>query len=77
MTGIELSPAMLASARRRAAEPAWEVDLRVGDAEALDFEDAAFDTVVRTFSLCAIPDQSRSTTDSPGEWWNGSPSAHR
>jgi ubiquinone/menaquinone biosynthesis C-methylase UbiE len=28
----------------------------VGDAEALEFSSAAFDTVVCTFSLCAIPD---------------------
>jgi SAM-dependent methyltransferase len=31
------------------------VDLREGDAEALRFPDASFDTVVCTFSLCAIP----------------------
>ncbi|OZM76372.1 class I SAM-dependent methyltransferase [Pseudonocardia sp. MH-G8] len=55
-TGIDLSPAMLELARRRAAELGWGVNLRVGDAEALEFDDASFDTVVCTFSLCAIPD---------------------
>jgi ubiquinone/menaquinone biosynthesis C-methylase UbiE len=30
--------------------------LRLGDAQALEFEDATFDTVVCTRSLCAIPD---------------------
>jgi ubiquinone/menaquinone biosynthesis C-methylase UbiE len=30
--------------------------LRLGDAEALDFPDASFDTVVCTFALCTIPD---------------------
>lgn len=55
LTGIELSPNMLAIARRRAVELSRDVELRVGDAEALDFPSATFDTVVCTFSLCAIP----------------------
>ena len=33
-----------------------EVDLRVGDATALEFPDQSFDTVTCTFSLCTIPD---------------------
>lgn len=56
LTGIELSPEMLDIARRRAHDLDRAVDLRIGDAEALDLPDAAFDTVVCTFSLCAIPD---------------------
>ncbi|MBW0090055.1 class I SAM-dependent methyltransferase [Pseudonocardia sp. KRD-184] len=63
LTGIELSPAMLALADRRAAELDREVDLRVGDAEALEFDDATFDTVVCTFSLCAIPDHRRAVAE--------------
>jgi len=56
LTGIDLSPAMLAIARRRAHELGRAVDLRCGNAETLPFPDASFDTVVCTFSLCAIPD---------------------
>jgi ubiquinone/menaquinone biosynthesis C-methylase UbiE len=56
LTGIELSPAMLDIARQRAGEFDRAVDLRIGDAEALEAPDSAFDTVVCTFSLCAIPD---------------------
>jgi len=56
ITGIELSPAMLAIARRRAAELGLEVELYEGDAQALPFAGALFDTVVCTLSLCAIPD---------------------
>jgi ubiquinone/menaquinone biosynthesis C-methylase UbiE len=56
LTGVEWSPAMLAIARRRAAHLGREVDLRQGDAQALDFPSGVFDTVVCTFSLCAIPD---------------------
>lgn len=56
VTGIELSPAMLAFARQRAADLGLEADLRTGDAQALPFADAAFDTVVCALSLCTIPD---------------------
>jgi ubiquinone/menaquinone biosynthesis C-methylase UbiE len=55
VTGVELSPAMLAIARQRAADLARAVDLRVGDAERLPVPDASFDTVVCTLSLCTIP----------------------
>jgi ubiquinone/menaquinone biosynthesis C-methylase UbiE len=55
LTGIDLSEPMLAIARTRAAELGREVELRQGDAHALPFADAMFDTVVCTFGLCAIP----------------------
>ncbi|HEX5598112.1 MAG TPA: methyltransferase domain-containing protein [Micromonosporaceae bacterium] len=57
LTGVEWSPAMLQAARERARNLGREVELRLGDAQALDFADASFDTVVCTFSLCAIPDE--------------------
>ena len=56
LTGIEFVPAMLDIARRRALELGRPVELRLGDAQALEFEDATFDTVVCTLSLCTIPD---------------------
>jgi ubiquinone/menaquinone biosynthesis C-methylase UbiE len=56
LTGMDLSPAMLDVARRRAAELGRDVDLRVGNAQRLEFDDASFDTVVCTFGLCAVPD---------------------
>jgi ubiquinone/menaquinone biosynthesis C-methylase UbiE len=56
LTGIEFVPAMLEVARRRAVELGRPVELRLGDAQALEFEDATFDTVVCTLSLCTIPD---------------------
>jgi ubiquinone/menaquinone biosynthesis C-methylase UbiE len=57
LTGIDLSPAMLAVARQRAGQLGRAVDLREADALALPFPDASFETVVCTFSLCAIPDE--------------------
>ncbi|MDR6971246.1 class I SAM-dependent methyltransferase [Leifsonia shinshuensis] len=55
LVGVDLSPEMLAIARRRAAELGRPVDLREGNAEALPFDDASFDTVVCALALCSIP----------------------
>jgi ubiquinone/menaquinone biosynthesis C-methylase UbiE len=63
LTGIEWSPAMLEHARRRAEEVGRTVTLREGDAQALPFPDAGFDTVVCTLSLCAIPDDQRAVNE--------------
>ncbi|HVC07253.1 MAG TPA: methyltransferase domain-containing protein [Solirubrobacterales bacterium] len=56
LTGVELSPPMIEITRERAEELGREVDLRLGDAEALEFADESFDTVICTYSLCTIPD---------------------
>jgi ubiquinone/menaquinone biosynthesis C-methylase UbiE len=56
VTGIELSPAMLAIARSRAAELGIAAQLIEGDAQELPFKDNSFDTVVCALSLCSIPD---------------------
>ena len=56
VTGVELSPAMLAIAAQRAARLGRDVDLREGDAQHLPFDDASFDTVVCALALCTIPD---------------------
>ncbi|CCH87041.1 Phosphatidylethanolamine N-methyltransferase [Modestobacter italicus] len=56
LSGIELSPAMLARAEERARRLGRTADLRVGDAQRLPFADATFDTVLATLTLCSIPD---------------------
>ena len=63
VTGIDLSEAMLRIARMRASECAQAVELKQGDAEALPFPDASFDTVVSTFSLCAVLDDRRALAE--------------
>jgi ubiquinone/menaquinone biosynthesis C-methylase UbiE len=63
LTGIEFSPAMLELAQREADRLGRQVDLRLGDAQALDLPDASFDTVVCTLSLCAIPDERLAITE--------------
>src|SRR5215218_10335763 len=57
LTGVDFSPAMLELARRQADQLGRKVDLRLGDAQAQELADASFDTVVCTFSLCAIPNE--------------------
>lgn len=56
LTGIDLSEGMLDIARARADKIGRSVTLQRGDAHALTFADATFDTVVCTLGLCAIPD---------------------
>lgn len=56
ITGIDLSPAMLAVAQQRAAALTLPVRLQVSDAQALPFPAACFDTVVCTLALSTIPD---------------------
>jgi ubiquinone/menaquinone biosynthesis C-methylase UbiE len=56
VTGIELSPAMLAIGRKRAGDLGRDVDFREGDAEHLSFDDGSFDSVVCALSLCSIPE---------------------
>jgi ubiquinone/menaquinone biosynthesis C-methylase UbiE len=56
LTGIELSPGMLAIAQQRARDLGHPADLRLGDAQALDLSDASFDTITCTLGFCTIPD---------------------
>ncbi|HEV2013497.1 MAG TPA: class I SAM-dependent methyltransferase [Candidatus Dormibacteraeota bacterium] len=63
LTGIDISAPMLDIARHRASELAREVDFRVGDAQALEFADESFDTVVFTLSLCSIPDDRKAISE--------------
>ncbi len=63
LIGIEFSPAMLEIGRRRGAELGIEVDFREADAQALDFDDESFDTVVVTLALCSIPDDRKAVAE--------------
>jgi ubiquinone/menaquinone biosynthesis C-methylase UbiE len=50
---------MLEKARARAGRLGLSVDLRFMDAQAMDFPDASFDTVVATCVFCSVPDPVR------------------
>jgi AhpD family alkylhydroperoxidase len=54
--GIDVSAVALSLAARRAGRVARRVTLVEGDAAALPFADASFDTVVATFVLCSVGD---------------------
>ena len=55
VVGIDLSPGMLAEARARADALGREIELIEGDAEAIPFPDASFDTVGISLALCTVP----------------------
>jgi ubiquinone/menaquinone biosynthesis C-methylase UbiE len=63
ITALDLSPEMLALARKRAATLGRPVELKEGDAQELPFDDASFDTVVCTYSLCSVPDVERTVAE--------------
>ena len=56
LTAVDLSPAMLAIARKRAHRLGLDVTFEVMDAEHLAFADQYFDTVVDSLTLCTFPD---------------------
>ena len=56
---VDLSPAMMRIARRKAARRGLDVDFHVMDAEYLSFGDQAFDTVVDTLNACTFTDPVR------------------
>jgi ubiquinone/menaquinone biosynthesis C-methylase UbiE len=55
VTGIDLSPAMLARAERRRGST--NVELRQMDVTSLSFPDRSFDAAVATFLFCTLPDE--------------------
>ena len=56
VTAIDLSPRMSEQARRRAEREQVEVELLLGDVQALPFANSSFDAVVATFVFCSVPD---------------------
>lgn len=56
LTAIDLTPEMMAIARKRAADLGCDVRFCEGDAQALPFADGTFDTVVATYAMCSVPD---------------------
>ena len=55
ISAVDLTPAMLRKARARAQDLQLEVDLKLGDAQALDFAENTFDFAVATFVFCSVP----------------------
>jgi len=63
LLGIDASPRMIAIAQQRALALGREVELRVGDAQALDIPAESVDSVISTLSLCSIPDDRKAVSE--------------
>lgn len=59
LTGIDISPQMLARGRRRARRLGMHADLEVADIEQLPYPDASFDTVTAACVFCSVGDPVR------------------
>jgi len=57
VTGIDISPAMLAGAERRRKEASAPVDLQRMDVTDIRFPAGSFDAAVATFLFCVLPDE--------------------
>lgn len=55
--GVDLSPAMLRRARKRAERIGGQSELAVGDAYALDFPDNTFDVLLNSYMIDQLPEQ--------------------
>lgn len=56
VVGVDLTPAQLDKARARLADEGLAVELRPGDAQALDLPDAGFDVVLSVLGMIFAPD---------------------
>ncbi len=63
VTCIDFVPALLERARQRAAAEGAAIDFKQADAQALPFEDGAFDVVLSTFGVVFAPDQQRAAAE--------------
>ncbi len=60
VTGLDLTPELLAVAQKRAAEEGYDdITWKAGDAEQLPFPDGTFDVVVSSCGLMFAPDQQK------------------
>ena len=67
VTGIDLAPNLIETAKERAGELGLDCDYRVGDAEQLDLPDAGFDKVSSTCGIMFTPDHEATRgRDRPG-----------
>jgi SAM-dependent methyltransferase len=63
VTGLDLTPELLAAARRRGADAGVEIRWVEGDAEELPFEDGAFDSVTSCFGVMFAPRHERAAQE--------------
>ena len=56
VTGLDLAPDLIETARRQTEAEGISIQFDVGDAEALPYENGSFDVVVSTFGIMFAPD---------------------
>ena len=56
-SGLDPSPGLLDRSHKAASEKGMKADIRGGIGEAMPFDDASFDTLLVTFTLCSVDDQ--------------------
>lgn len=61
--GLDPSPRLLDASRAAAQAKGMTADIRAGMGEAMPFDDAQFDTVVVTFTLCSVQDQMQTLSE--------------
>ncbi|HLE57047.1 MAG TPA: class I SAM-dependent methyltransferase [Rhodothermia bacterium] len=59
IVGLDVSPGMIEKARPRAARYPGRMELRVMDAQQLDFAEGSFDTAITACTFCSVPDPVR------------------
>lgn len=57
--GIDPGGKLLEYARSAAEKKGWKADIRDGVGESIPFDDNSFDTVVCTYTMCSVQDQSQ------------------
>jgi len=63
VVGVDIASNLIAQARERARETGVTAEFREGDAEKLDFPDAAFDVVISVFGAMFAPRPERAATE--------------
>ena len=63
VTGLDLAPVLIETAKERAAERGLDIDYVVGDAERLELADASFDKVSSTCGIMFAPDHEAAASE--------------
>ena len=63
VTGIDLAPALIETARERASELGLAIDYAVGDCEELELPDASVDAVASTCGMMFAPDHTAAASE--------------
>jgi SAM-dependent methyltransferase len=56
VTGLDLAPGLIETAKREATEAGLDIEFDVGDAEAMPYEDASFDVISSAVGVMFAPD---------------------